>query len=469
MEEKHYMCWALFFLLALYSTLIDLSLIIRLKTDIAFISVVIAASIIIGAVLAAAVCITNHWINNRTFLAILITIAFLLRLGWILWIPTPVQSDFAEMYQGAVQAAKGDFSFSKNPYFSAWVYQLGFTMYEALIVRVFGEGLFILKLLNVLYCTGTVFLVYQIAARLFNESSARMAGVIYAVYTPSILMCSVLTNEHIAHFLFYLGFYLLIRKGFHWQTWLYTGILLALGDIMRPLGSFILLALGLYLFFLFLRNGKRAKLQIAGGFAGILAVFYIVHYIVSYGFIAAGVTQYPLSNRDPLWKFVLGFNHETNGQYSAKDEAYIAQFPIGEQRMEAERQLIQERLSDTGKTAALFKEKFKIMWGANDAAVYWSLGAIERPNVKDILFKTERVFYSSMLLFAAAGLFFMIRKSENDLSVFFLLLVLGYAAVHLLIEIQTRYRPFIIPSFAVFQGYGIFIVFTHLWNKYKRT
>ena len=56
---------------------------------------------------------------------------------------------------------------------------------------------------------------------------------------------------------------------------------------------------------------------------GIFVVFYLVHYIISYSFISAGITQYPLSNRDPLWKFTVGFNHETKGGYSAADAEYI--------------------------------------------------------------------------------------------------------------------------------------------------
>jgi 4-amino-4-deoxy-L-arabinose transferase-like glycosyltransferase len=465
-----YVLGVLFFLWALYNTLSDFSRITHNKIDLPFIGIVIAASIVTAIAVAAAVFITKRWITNRSFLILLAATAFLLRLGWILWIQTPVESDFAMMYSSAVQAVKGDFSFSQNGYFSAWVYQLGFTMYEALIIRLFGENLFVLKLFNVLFCTGAVILVYKAAAHMFNELCGRIAGVLYAIYPPTILMCSVLTNEYISIFLFYLGFYFLIRRGiFSRHTWLYTGILLALGDLMRPLGSYVLLAVVLYLVVLFLRNEKKEKWEITVKLAGILALFYIIHYVVSYSFIAGGVTQYPLSNRDPLWKFVLGFNYESKGQYSQKDAEYVSQFPIGEERTEAERALVRERLSDKGKVAELFIDKFETMWGSNDASIYWSLESIDRPNLKDIIFKIERVLYSSILLFAAVGIMFLIRKSDNDNPILFALLILGYAAVHFLIEIQTRYRSFIFPSFILLQGYGIYMVFTSLKNKLTRT
>ncbi|AIK54899.1 hypothetical protein AOD68_27640 [Bacillus anthracis] len=76
-----------------------------------------------------------------------------------------------------------------------------------------------------------------------------MAGLLYALYIPSIVLSSLLTNQHIATFLFYLGFYLLITKGLtHKYMWIFIGIFLALGDIMRPLGAFVLIAVALYVF-----------------------------------------------------------------------------------------------------------------------------------------------------------------------------------------------------------------------------
>ena len=59
----------------------------------------------------------------------------------------------------------------------------------------------------------------------FNEWAGRMAGLLYALYIPSIVLSSLLTNQHIATFLFYLGFYLLITKGLtHKYMWIFIGI-----------------------------------------------------------------------------------------------------------------------------------------------------------------------------------------------------------------------------------------------------
>ena len=95
---------------------------------------------------------------------------------------------------------------------------------------------------------------------------------------------------------------------------------------------------------------------------GMIGIYYIVHFIFSYSLIATGVTQYPLSSRDPYWKFVVGFNPETTGGFSFPDHKLVFQYPIGEERFEIEKQLIKERTSDKGQLLLLFKDKFKIMW-----------------------------------------------------------------------------------------------------------
>ena len=337
---------------------------------------VIVPPLIIGLLLLLIGYIANKYMSKIVFTISLITLAFSIRLIWILNIPTPIESDFAMMYYSAVQAAKGDFSFAQNTYYTSWVYQLGFTMYQAFIIKLFGESPTLLKILNVAYCTGTTLLVYMITSKVFNEWSGRIAGVIYSLYIPSIIMSSVLTNQHLATFFFYLGFYILITKGLsHKYMWIFIGIFLSLGDIIRPLGALILIAVTIYTFLQgILGKSKQSVFHSIKKLVGIFIIFYLVHYIISYILISTGVTQYPLSNRDPL------------------------------------------------------------------------------------LIKYERYIYVTTLLFGILSLLYLIITKQNETPyTLFLLLIIGYVAIHFLIEYQTRYRYFIVPSFTIIQSYGLYI------------
>ena len=46
--------------------------------------------------------------------------------------------------------------------------------------------------------------------------------------------------------------------------------------------------------------------------------------------------------------------------------------------------------------------------------------------------------------------------------------LLGYAAAHILIEVQTRYRFDIMPAFMILQGYGIYLVTTKLSTLFRK-
>ncbi|WP_258131696.1 glycosyltransferase family 39 protein [Bacillus cereus] len=430
----------------------------------------------IGLVFLIVACLINKYMSSLTFVISLTLLAFIVRLIWILQIPSVPLSDFAIMYNSAIQAAHGDFSFTNTIYFTSWVYQLGFTMYEALIIKIFGEGIFALQFLNVLFCTGTTIFVYKIAAKTFNEWSGRIAGLMYALYIPSIMLSSVLTNQHLATFFFYFGFYLLVTKGLQSEyMWIFIGTLLSLGDIMRPLGMLILIAVAIYIF-LHGMLGKPKKI-IFNSFkklCGIFIVFYLVHYMISFAFISSGITQYPLSNRDPLWKFVVGLNHETKGGYSHEDAGHIMSLEIGEERTLEEKKIIKERLADKDKVISLFEEKFALMWGDTDSSPSWSLYT---PNfeildgmqdLKENAILYERYMYTAAMFFGIiAILYLIVTKQDNLHYTLFLLLIVGYVLIHLLIEYQTRYRYFIIPSFSIIQSYGIYVCFQYV-RKFKR-
>ncbi|MGF9963872.1 ArnT family glycosyltransferase [Bacillus rhizoplanae] len=421
--------------------------------------------ILIMALFILLAYLSNKYLSKVSFIILLTLCAFAIRFIWILKIQTPLESDFAVIYESAVQAAHGDYSFSSSSYFTAWVYQLGFTMYQAFIIDLFGNNIFILKFLNILYCTGTTLCVYGTASKVFNEWTGRIAGLLYALFIPSIVMSSVLTNDHLSTFLFYLGFYLLVTKGLRSKyTWIFVGAALAFGDIIRPLGSLVLIAVILYLFLEgFLGKDKKTMFTTTKKLIGILVVFYAVHYIVSSALIATGVTKYPLSNRDPLWKFVLGLNHETKGTYSASDAEQVMSLEIGEDRKAKEMEIIKERVEDKEQLFKLFGDKFAYMWGDADSSIYWSLGQLDNKELYNTAVEYERYVYIATMLFGMIGLLYLLfTKQKHFQYTLFLLLIIGYVCIHFLIETQTRYRYFIIPSFFIIQSYGVYVIHKYM-------
>ncbi|MCL6458746.1 MAG: glycosyltransferase family 39 protein [Gorillibacterium sp.] len=401
-------------------------------------------------------------VNRRYFFLGLAIVAFGLRFGWIIWVATPPISDFLDMHNAASSAAGGNFAFIHSDYFVRWNYQLGFTLYEALIIKLFGSSLFVLKLFNVLFSVGTAFAIYGIARQLFGEVSGRIAALLYALYLPPILMCTVLTNQHLSTFLFTLGVYYAVRIGPLRLRMLGVGLCFGLGHLIRPLGSFYLTVFLAYIVFLFFspsfRDKRKALLKHT---AGAVLVFLVLQQLFSYSLVATGVTNGPLASREPYWKFMVGLNQATNGGWSPEDDTYAITYPLGAARNEAEWSKIKERLENKDQVTSLLARKFKIMWGTNDAAPFWSLVGTEQLNLQTLLRQIERMSY---LLLSALGCIALVtllvakptRVKEGLILVLFL--VGGYAVFHLVIEVQTRYRLDIIPLFLIVAGYGAVVI-----------
>lgn len=418
----------------------------------------------VGLLVAGAAAVTlmlaywaSRWLRAAAYVCLLLVLTIGIRLVWVFLIPTLPVSDFQDMYAGALEAASGNVAFGHNEYFTRWVYQLGFTMYEALVIKLFGPQLIALKLFNVLFQAGTALLVFRSAALAFNETSGRIAGLLYAVYVPHIMMCSVLTNQHISTFFFTLAFYLLLRRRFTGAyVWLAVGLCLGIGHLMRPLGSFFVVGFVAYvvLFRLVPAIREREWAALIVRTAGVLAVFWIVQHGASVALTQSGIAAHPLGNHEPYWKFMVGLNPETNGVWSYEDDMYALRYPAGEERNRAELALLKERLKDGNEVTALFVRKAKAMWGDEDSAPLWSLYGVDGEGLKPLLTRIERIEYVLMALFGLIAMTVIAFRGGSAEASLYLLLLLGYAALHIVIEIQTRYRFDIFPCIFVLQSFG---------------
>ncbi len=424
--------------------------------------------------------IAFHLLNrplSRSFYAItLIVIALGLRVAWVLSVDTQPVSDFRVLYDYAIKAADGDFAFGKMDYYIRWVYQLGYTLYEGLIVRLFGASLVPLKLFNAFFETLTVWIVYRMAASLFGETSGRIAGLMYATYVPNIIMCSVLTNQHLSTLLFAAGCLIAVthrgRNGI--SGMMAVALCFALGSVFRPMGSFYA---GIFVLFLVLFEWAKAgrwqqrMSTLTRKALSFIAVYVVVQQIISYSLIAAGITELKLtSNQEPYWKFMVGMNAESNGQWNDEDARYVVNYPLGPERDHAELMRLKERLTDPVEITALLVRKWGLMWAGTDDSVTWSLGGMNKYDWQMRLVAVERSQYIAYAFFGCFSLIALLsrqrRSSRRDNALpigsasgfpviyFPLLLLLAYSALHTIIEIQIRYRLDIMPFFIVLASLG---------------
>lgn len=78
----------------------------------------------------------------------------------------------------------------------------------------------------------------------------------------------------------------------------------------------------------------------------------------------------------------------------------------------------------------------------------------------DILTKTEKIQYMILMIMFFGSLVVTIRKKEGfKNNHIYLIIFIGYLLVHLLIEVQPRYRYFAMPIFFIIQAEFLEIIF----------
>lgn len=134
--------------------------------------------------------VANQWI-----LSMLIFIgALLIRVGYIILFPTRPQSDYLVYHTMGLQFAQGD-------YHSFYARPMGYPLLLSLLYHWIPDPL-AGRILNVIFSSLTVMLVYQIGYKIGDKSLGLISAYLLAVYPADIMMTSVLATEPAASFFF---------------------------------------------------------------------------------------------------------------------------------------------------------------------------------------------------------------------------------------------------------------------------
>lgn len=401
----------------------------------------------------------------RGFGAVLFLVRFALALFFILWLNSQPVQDFDTMYTAARQLAQGSRAYLDNIYFFNWAYQSAFVAYEAFVIALFGDCLLPLQLLNAVYLAGTNVLVYLIGRRFLPEKAAMTAGVLYAVYPAPLFLAGVLTNQHLSVFLFYCAVYLLLGKKLTPQRALGAGALIALGNAVRPIGVILMLAAVIWLL---IRAAHKAEWKHILHGAAVAFGYFSIGAALSALIVVNGINPQGLSNNQPMWKFVVGLNQDSSGCWNRADYETYLSLPTREAH-EAMTGAVMERLSvGPARLAGLAWRKSAVMWAGNED-LYWGFGHLEQDaaaltfpvtlswnSMQLLLGGLDKGIYLLAFGLALMGLLIRLRKPERcGRSLPLVLLLCGYYAVHLIVEVQSRYRYFLMPCVFLLAGIAL--------------
>ena len=426
---------------------------------ISFLSFFIKNSILFGLISVIGIYLFTSKVKIKNFSLFLFIYSFIVRLIAVLLLKTPIESDFKTLYDASINLLNNDLSFNVLQYFKLWGYQTGQVVYQAFLLSIWNNVL-IIKIVNALISSGTVALIYLISKELFREKTARIVSLLYSLFLFPLLFNAVLSNQILSTFLTVLGIYLLFSKRFdnlkNWIRYPLIGIILGMANVIRPEGIVILTTL--IVFLLITMKKKEIKSQILKGSFIFLGYYFIVT-ICSILLIFTNVSPIGLSNKDSLWKFVLGFNHETVGMYDINDE-----WVVGNHAEEIK--LIKDRtIGSIEKLPILFIKKTRNFWFSSD--IYWSNNYLNNEEVNILGLKVNGtdinellISYNTIIYYLMYGLLFLglykTRKEEkNNLAKFLSILTCVYIGVYLLIEIMPRYAYLPQVGLFILSGFGI--------------
>ena len=402
-------------------------------------------------------------IKFKHYWILLFVCSFLVRLVFILSANFPQVYDFATLLEASHMFAAGDYSFSSWFHFHTWGYQTAFVIYQGFLLKLFGSE-FLLKFLNIIYSSCLVLFIYFMGRRISSERSSRVVSFLYMVFPFPLFLNSVLCNHHLSCLLMYFGILFLIRKNKKFIDYVIAGILVSLGNIIRPEGIIVVLSFLVFSFFYLNKNNIFNTIIRISAF---LIVYFSIGWCANFLVINSGVNDRGLKNYDPLWKFILGFNHETCGYYTDDDTKYQVD-------TQTEVNIIKERaFSNLGETGKLMLCKVDRFWLSSGLEMESGSFTDKNFNIfginisfnslESVAISVNSYIYLSIFIMFFVGLFIN-RKKYSNVCLFFLIMIVITFFVFLFIEIQPRYAYFIHISLFILSTLGFDFLFNKLSN-----
>ena len=372
----------------------------------------------------------KKWISKHKIIIFLFLFAFVIRIGVILWIDTPVISDFKTMLDASKELVNGTDAYKSMPYFICWGYQMGHVIYQAILLNIINSITF-LKIVNAIVTSSTVIMIYLIGKELSNTKAAIIISIIYSIFLFPLLLNTVLTNQLLPMLLILIAIYLWMKKKKENKLMpVIIGILLGISNMLRSETIVIIIAFVLYTIFLMIKKENRKALII--NLCLIIISYFTLTTATSFVLKATDISPSGLENKNSSWKFLEGLNVETRGQYS-EDDAVKYSYDKKKTTKELKKRIQEE----WQQYPLLFAKKTKILWLNSDLS--WSLGHIENQEDLKLYEGINQIFIYFFVIMSLLSAITLFKKTYKKEQILILLILFIYFGVYLFIEVMPRY------------------------------
>ena len=431
------------------------------------------AALILGAVWAAllVLLLRRRALPVPELAGLWVTLfCFVLNLVWVLLIRIEPFSDYETFWHVACALANGT-EIESAWYIAMYPHILGTATFLSVFVRLFGESVLAVSVVNVALTSLSCGLVWLLGKELFSREVGFLAALLWAVCPCKLMLNSLVFSEplYTCLILLFLWLFLLLSRrmklGADGEKPVGAvvgigalGLLLAAINIVRPIAAILLIAAAIWLVFLRGDEEKSGRLWCfwLAAFLAMTALFRVSgalwdrHVENTLGMAPSGV---------PVYNIYVGFNEDTQGQWSAEDMDLLFSYlsEEGVTTSEAQSRMwphLRERLASGIDFKRLFASKLLAFLGNDELGGYTY--RFTRPETFcKICMAVCNVFYYGVVLAAMAGLLRMLRSRALGAGQLLPLYVLGLTLAHMLVEVSNRYHYSIIPILIIFAAAGL--------------
>ncbi len=396
----------------------------------------------------------KEWVSKHKIIIFLFLFAFVIRIGVILWVDTPVISDFKTMLDASKELVNGTDAYKSMPYFICWGYQMGHVIYQAILLNIINSITF-LKIVNAIATSFTVVMIYLIGKELSTTKAAIIISIIYSIFLFPLLLNTVLTNQLLPMLLILIAIYLWMKKKKENKLMpVIIGILLGISNMLRSETIVIIIAFVLYTIFLMIKKENRKALII--NLCLIIISYFTLTTATSFALKATDISPSGLENKNSSWKFLEGLNVETRGQYS-EDDAIKYSYD----KKKATKELKKRIQEEWQQYPLLFAKKTKILWLNSDLS--WSLGHIENQEDLKLYEGINQIFIYFFVIMSLLSAITLFKKTYKKEQILILLILFIYFGVYLFIEVMPRYAY----SIQIFEALLATITLGYILEKKK--
>lgn len=432
---------------------------------------------------------------ETVYVILILILAFIMRVAVIRELPMKPASDYKTYYEIADMMKKGILQEKGEGYcnyIAMFPHIAGYCYILKNIFVIFGTSVWNGQMANVFFSLGTVFSVYRIARKLGGKLAGMIALTGAAFWPSQILYINMLAAEYSFSFFLFLSVLLFLHLVMDYDSTtkndirgillhIFLGCLIAITAAIRPMALILLIAI-----LLFLIPQKMSlpgiplnsisiwvRFLAKGWLRGLLI---LVSYMVVSGIITTDIEllinkSVPSFSESFGYNLLVGLNSDASGGWNEEDSKFLYDnlertgSPIEAQTACREKAL-QRLVSNPNVLFNLFIKKYELLWGNDNYGSDWNLAFLKEQNEltqirADFLYKVKsenQIVYLVFILFSFVTLIYLLKKQANGVYVL-ILLYLGTAAMHLMVESQNRYHFHAIPVFIILASVGVAFIF----------